>query len=129
MFRRKRKPGKIEVINLEGKQTRPIGLHYVGRNTWQHNGSALGNPYILQDESDRRYVLSRYYQWIIKKLLGRDEAVTKEFMSIVARVIKGEDVILGCWCAPKACHADIIKELAELLVVWFIELEKISGDS
>nr|WP_256566062.1 DUF4326 domain-containing protein [Deinococcus sp. QL22] len=35
---------------------------------------------------------------------------------MVERVRAGESLLLICWCAPLACHADVIKEEVERLV-------------
>jgi hypothetical protein len=70
---------------------------YVGRP------SKWGNPIPLLREEDRETVLEKYKQY----LLNNDELL------LSLHELKGKR--LGCWCAPKKCHADVLAELAEKL--------------
>jgi hypothetical protein len=38
-------------------------------------------------------------------------------MGLVWRVRGGEDINLMCYCAPKACHGDVLKEFIESMIV------------
>jgi len=68
---------------------------YIGRPTkW-------GNPFIIGPDGDRTEVLKKYRVWIMEN---------KELLDDVGS-LKGKT--LGCWCAPKECHGDILAELAE----------------
>jgi hypothetical protein len=74
---------------------------YVGRK--QKNfpeGSKWGNPFYLSDESKREEVLDKYINWLMTK----DELLNQ------IHELKGKK--LGCWCAPKLCHAEILAKLA-----------------
>jgi len=67
---------------------------YVGRPTiW-------GNPFRIGRDGNRNEVVEKYRAW----LLTRPELVQQ------LPTLRGK--ILGCWCAPKRCHADILVELA-----------------
>lgn len=84
---------------------------YIGRNA-EHFGfeardANLGNPYLLgntKDEAERLRVLARFEEHA-RKLIASDA-------SYRARVLACHGKILGCWCAPKACHGDILLRLA-----------------
>ena len=39
--------------------------------------------------------------------------VQAELNALVHRHMRGEDVILGCWCHPSPCHCDILKAAIE----------------
>jgi hypothetical protein len=70
---------------------------YIGRP------SKWGNPYFLTKETPeaRQRVILQYKANIMKRPeLLRD---LKEL----------EGKTLGCFCAPKACHGDVLKELVE----------------
>ena len=69
---------------------------YVGRPTiW-------GNPFFMKyDESDRDAVIVQY-----RDFLSRQPG----FVERAQRELKGKT--LACWCAPKACHADILLKVA-----------------
>jgi hypothetical protein len=78
-------------------------LTYVGhagtRHAWPK--SDFANPFIGL-RADRDQMVGRYRDWI----LGR--------ASLLERLRSGELTgrALGCWCAPEACHADVLAELA-----------------
>lgn len=67
---------------------------YVGRPTkW-------GNPFEIGEHGDRATVIARYREWI----LGKPD--------LLADLGELRGKVLGCWCAPKACHGDVLAELA-----------------
>lgn len=84
-----------------------------------------GNPHPLrgQSQAERTACLLAYV-----RTMAADEAT-------LARVgdLRGE--VLGCWCAPRACHGDVLATLAsvdtveerrELLAEWERELEEVA---
>jgi hypothetical protein len=78
----------------------PKDAVYVGRPT------VWGNPYKIGAKRpggimDRDDVIACYRTWIYTQPLYQDA---------VKRHLKGKDLV--CWCAPKACHADILLEIA-----------------
>jgi len=91
---------------MSGPETGPRVFHmksgenpkdavYVGRP------SDFGNPFRLRDESKRADVVAKYRVWI------------KTQPALIAKArekLKGKP--LGCWCAPKPCHADVLLEIA-----------------
>jgi hypothetical protein len=124
---------RIEVVHLK----REPHCHAVDRRTW------LGNPFHLNSESDRAAVVAAHklYLWmlvnpnalpmepvdVVHFLLLRDHTLTlsstwqrpkrTEFMQAISMLHKAaheqECLQLGCWCAPKACHADNLKSYLE----------------
>ena len=76
---------------------------YVGRG----RGSKWGNPF-----SHKKGTLARF------TVATRDEAVAKSREWIMTQQHLLDDIhelrgkTLGCWCAPQACHGDVLKELA-----------------
>jgi hypothetical protein len=69
----------------------PKGSVYVGRPTkW-------GNPFEIGRDGTRSDVVAKYREWIAK----RPELVGE---------LRGKDLV--CWCAPQACHADVLLALA-----------------
>jgi hypothetical protein len=68
---------------------------YVGRP------SVWGNPFRLRTERERARVVEQYRQW----LEGQP--------ALLARA-RGElrGKVLGCWCAPRPCHADVLAAIA-----------------
>ena len=89
------------MISVGNKQHGAKGM-YVGRP------SPLGNPFAMQGESTRAQVIRDYEDWLAEQLLDPRSPVSIE-MSRLAALARKQDLCLVCWCAPKACHADIIK--------------------
>jgi hypothetical protein len=89
--RRRRDP---RVLN-RGTDGVPAGAIYVGRPTkW-------GNPYPLKKEADRAACLERYEKYLQQR---------PDLKAAARRELRGKDLV--CWCAPKACHADVLLRIA-----------------
>lgn len=67
---------------------------YVGRP------SKWGNPFVIGKEGTREQVIEKYRQW----LLGQPD--------LIAALPELKGKTLACWCAPSACHANVLAELA-----------------
>lgn len=67
---------------------------YVGRPTkW-------GNPFEIGRDGSREEVVRKYEEWI----------VTQPHLMAALGELRGK--VLGCWCAPEACHGDVLARLA-----------------
>ena len=56
-----------------------------------------GNPFVLGRDGDRATVIARH----------RDEYLHCQ-PGLLARLGELRGKALGCWCAPQACHADVL---------------------
>lgn len=74
---------------------------YVGR-TGLGFTSPFGNPFKIGRDGSRQEVVEKYRAYFYKRL-----ANDKEFKEQV-QMLRGQK--LGCFCAPRACHADVIAE-------------------
>ena len=54
-----------------------------------------GNPFVMMTEEEREQVLALHEAWIVKARVFAD-----------IEELRGKT--LGCWCAPRACHADAL---------------------
>lgn len=79
----------------KGAPKPPKDAIYVGRP------SRFGNPLVLEDERDRDEILVKYEKWLMEQ---------PELIAAVKKHLKGKH--LTCWCAPKACHADVLLRIA-----------------
>ena len=67
---------------------------YIGRpGKW-------GNPFQIGRDGTREQVIARYERWI---------ATQPELLAALPE-LAGKT--LGCWCAPKVCHGDVLARLA-----------------
>lgn len=77
----------------------PKGAVKVDRST------PFGNPFPLVNEGFRRSCLERFGEYALGRMAKDPE------WALAVRALRGKRLI--CWCAPKACHADILQCLAE----------------
>lgn len=68
---------------------------YIGRP------SKWGNPYSIGKDGTREEVLKKYQKWL------------KKNYSLMQSLHELRGKTLGCWCHPKPCHGNILKELVE----------------
>lgn len=72
----------------------PEGAIYIGR------GTKWGNPFRLGVDGDRAEVILKHERWLVSQvalLRALDE-------------LRGRDLV--CFCAPAACHGDLLLRLA-----------------
>jgi hypothetical protein len=90
------------VIHWRDREKAP-GVVYVGRAVPRLGltGSPFANPFKIGPDGGRSDVIQRYRSWILGRpdLLGR------------LHELRGRP--LACWCAPEACHADVIAALVD----------------
>ena len=72
---------------------------YIGR------GGPWGNPFIIGPDGDRADVIEKYRVWITS-----DDRVAVALRSNL-HLLRGKRLV--CWCAPAACHGDVLAELAD----------------
>lgn len=70
---------------------------YIGR------GSKWGNPFIIGPDGNRISVIAKYREWIMKQT------------NLLEDLHELKDKRLGCYCKPKLCHGDALKELVDKL--------------
>lgn len=71
---------------------------YIGR------GSAWGNPFVIGQDGDRAEVIEKYrryayWKWVEEGGYGVDWL----------EPLRGKDLV--CYCAPLACHGDVLLEM------------------
>lgn len=105
---------EIEVINFYkmGKNIPADGV-YIGRESKQNNlsGSLFANPFAMKtggDDIERDRVIASYEGWIKDEIQGG--RIRKEDLL----ALRGKKLV--CYCSPKKCHGDIIKNLVNLLI-------------
>ena len=88
----------MKVLNFYhlGK-TVPPGAVYVGRG----RGSVWGNPFEIGKDGDRAEVIAKHREWFLAQ---------PELVERARRELRGKDLV--CFCAPAACHADTLAEVA-----------------
>lgn len=105
----------IRVVNKSKHSPTPNDF-YIGR------GSALGNPYTGSKElsktkalyqcDTREEAISNFRGYLEEKIKDKDSEICNMLNEIFIKAKDG-DVNLVCYCKPKECHGDIIKEVVE----------------
>jgi hypothetical protein len=73
---------------------------YIGRPGYGQEGY-FGNPIRLLRESEREQVLKQYAEYFFARLES-----DLEFQQRLDQI--PSDAVLVCFCAPRACHGDVI---------------------
>jgi hypothetical protein len=79
---------------------RKVGKHSGGSQVYIGRPSKWGNPFVIGRDGTRAEVIAKYRAWVLNQpqLMGAlDE-------------LRGRDLV--CWCAPLACHGDVLVDLA-----------------
>jgi Domain of unknown function (DUF4326) len=67
---------------------------YIGRP------SKWGNPFVVGSHGERGECIALY------------EGRLRENAALMAALDELRGLVLGCWCAPRACHGDVLVALA-----------------
>lgn len=80
---------------------------YIGRP------SKFGNPFEIGIDGDREVVIKKFEEWLKSGNNFNCKNATPEKRNMILNSL-GElkNKTLGCWCAPQACHGDVLMELA-----------------
>lgn len=83
-----------KVVRINRSERQPNTM-YIGRPTiW-------GNPFVIGRDGNREQVIAKYKEYIESKPELKEKA----------RIfLKGKD--LACFCAPLACHGDVLLTIA-----------------
>lgn len=83
-----------------------------------YRGTVLGNPYthiknkntkalfIVENKEDALKMYSKYFDI----MYGSNVRFTKAIDILYEKYKNGEDIYLECYCSPKPCHGEIIKQ-------------------
>jgi hypothetical protein len=85
--------------------------NWTGEGIYVGRPSPLSNPYRIDDENNRMMVIERYGYMIKNAILKRDPKIITALHNIEAYLQEHGKCNLICYCSPKPCHADIIKQL------------------
>lgn len=101
----------VEVHNFYtlGKKIPDDGT-YIGRYNKQYglNKSIFANPYKVETPEERGSTIEKYRDWLWNEI-AKNQITKNDLISLNNRK-------LVCYCAPKACHGNVLKETVELLI-------------
>ena len=74
---------------------------YIGRSTREvPAGSKWGNPHLLKPWNNRKEVVQLYEEYL------------KQTEDLLESVVHLKGKVLGCWCSPFRCHAEVLHKYA-----------------
>ena len=98
-------------INVRNKKTYKGKGEYIGRP------SPLGNPFKINKTIDRSTSISMYTRYITDAIMNEGfasehhEEIINELNRLFSLLVRHRTLTLICFCSPKLCHGDIIKQL------------------
>jgi hypothetical protein len=95
----------IKLVNIKKEPKESYDL-YIGRiNRWLNlPQSKWHNPFFMKNEGQRTTVLKLYEEHIRSR------------PDLIAALPELEGKVLGCYCAPKRCHGNVLIDLYEEFV-------------
>lgn len=100
----------IRIVNLRTYKPIPNEiLIKVDRST------PVGNPFPLGREADRDAVCDMYIDHFNERIKHNSRFV--DYIYHIVSTARTTNIALGCWCAPKRCHAETIKSYVENILM------------
>lgn len=94
----------IEIMNLSNEIPSYLWDYKVDRST------PVGNPFPMLFERMRDNVCDRYKTWFDAEI-NSDNSAFKKYLETLIEVYKRYGQLrLFCWCAPRRCHAETIRD-------------------
>lgn len=100
----------IEILNLRTHQC----IHKYAYHVKIDRSNPLGNPFYMANESQRDKVCNQYQEWFNNTvLISKQVSSYTELLRLLDLYKKHGKLKLFCWCAPKRCHGETIKQWLE----------------
>ena len=91
----------ITILNLQKtKPSKPYDVIIDRR-------SPLGNPFYMRIEAQKEKVCNQYKTWFSNQI---DDVFLNEYNRLLDIYNKYGILRLFCWCVPKQCHGETIKQ-------------------
>ena len=90
---------------------------YIGRGMRNITASPLGNPFKVRphgpyERNDSVFVM--YRRWLWEEMQKENGPVIKDLLRL-KQIAERQPLQLACWCAPEACHGEVVKKAIEYL--------------
>jgi len=96
----KTNPNAILLVNINVNRPTVTAAREAGRYVYIGKTSKWGNPFQVGWDGSLEEVIEKYRAWI----------QTQPELLAQLPLLRGK--VLGCYCAPRPCHGDILIELA-----------------
>lgn len=78
--------------------------------------SPLGNPFIIHDNVTRKIACEKYQKYFNRFIENNHKkpfSSRKIYLDKIIATARVQDITLGCWCTPKQCHCETIRQYVE----------------
>ncbi len=79
------------------------GVVFIDGSRYPTKSSIWANPYKVDKDGDRDKVIRKYKKYI-KEEIASGNIKVEALLALKHKT-------LGCWCAPEACHGDVLLKL------------------
>ena len=86
---------------LNKHSSKDHGIHFHQSSVYIGRPSKWGNPFTIGRDGDRAQVILKYKEWIVQQ---------PELIKAAKAELRGKN--LTCFCAPLACHGDVLMQIA-----------------
>jgi hypothetical protein len=100
----KQQNNKTNTITIHNMRNERLTIPY---DVKVDRSSVFGNPFLMKTESQRDEVCDKYEKYFREKI--GDERFNKEFNRLKKLLKEYGKLRLFCWCFPKRCHAETIR--------------------
>jgi hypothetical protein len=97
----------VNIANMHAHQYKPdpvYGFFRVDRL------SPVGNPFPMKSEKDRDWACTKYVVHFNSEEFVHNRAAQDYLHTMLIYLQTYKSITLLCWCVPKRCHAETIKE-------------------
>jgi hypothetical protein len=108
----------IKLVRISTPLTPGVHREYCGR-PGKGQAGILGNPY-WKDESTRVEACEKFRLYLQKEFDRGNSTIHKRIHEL-AEIARTQDLELACFCVPKQCHTESIKNLIEVLLEKLID--------
>lgn len=99
-----------------------VNKHHVKSGEYIGRGSPLGNPFVIGKDGTREQVIAKYKDWLQEQIDKGNPVVLDELNRLGNKAIDEKGLALQCFCYPKPCHGEVIKEkLVKAMYNYFVE--------
>jgi len=103
----------IEILNARTAKPLPEDAIYIGRaNPRFGRGSPLGNPFRVSSTLSQEEAVTKYRVWL-NEHWRQPGPVREELLRLIDLYRRDGRLQLICWCAPEACHGDVVAEFIQ----------------
>lgn len=110
------------IMGVTARSITIVNKHHGKSGEYIGRGSPLGNPFVIGKHGTREQVITKYAIWLQEQIDKGNPVVLDELNRLGNKAIDEKGLALQCFCYPKPCHGEVIKEkLVKAMYNYFVE--------